>query len=74
MAIDVRPSLPPHEREAIAGLLASAGVDLDETPTAYSSRWLRLGLREAVQARPERSRAAAPYARSPRSTRGATRA
>jgi hypothetical protein len=54
---------------ALRAALRQAGIALDERPAAYASAWRRAAAREAVA-----SDRAEPYARSPRSTRGATRA
>jgi hypothetical protein len=70
MKIDVVPGVGESERAAIAQALARAGVDLHGIPGVYISRWLRTGLQDAVDALP----VPRAYARSPRSTRGATRA
>jgi len=45
-------------------------VRLDGSPDAYAGEWRRVATREGVDNEPELAR----YARSPRSTRGATRA
>jgi hypothetical protein len=68
--IDVVPEVSDPERTAMLQALTRAGIDLGGKPAAHSSRWLRTGLREAVGALP----APPAHARSPRSTRGATRA
>lgn len=50
--------------------LARAALRLDGPSEAYASPWRRRAALEAVDNEPEPTR----YARSPRSTRGATRA
>jgi hypothetical protein len=64
---------PPLEEPALAAVrkaLVGAGVRLDGKPGIYMSAWRAAAAHEAVQNEPESGR----YARSPRSTRGATRA
>jgi hypothetical protein len=68
--IDVAPAVGEQERAVLAAALARAGVEPNGRPPAYSSRWRRAGLAEAV----ERAPAPGSYAFSPRSSRGATRA
>jgi len=70
MVLDVVPSVPPEEEQALAEALARAGVELDGRPMVYGSPWRRAGLVEATGQDDE----ADGYALSPRSTRGATRA
>lgn len=54
-------------------LLAGLGVLFDARPAAFGSVWRAAGVSEAVEG--EDATEAEPYAtRSPRSTRGATRA
>lgn len=68
--LDVAPPLPEAERQAVRNALVRAGIQLDGTPDAYGNAWRRAAAREAVESEPAPGR----YARSPRSTRGATRA
>jgi hypothetical protein len=72
VALDVVPALPEPELTAIRRVLSRAGVQLDGQPESYLSAWRRASAREAVDNEPARVRVS--YARSPRSTRGATRA
>lgn len=58
------------ELEALRAALVRAGLRLDAVPEAYASPWRRQAILEAVG--PELG--PPPYARSPRSTRGAMRA
>jgi hypothetical protein len=68
--IEVQPPLAEHERAALLHALDRAGIWTDGTPDAYASAWLRAASREAVDHQPP----PVSYARSPRSTLGATRA
>lgn len=70
MALEITPHLGDAEREALRVALDRAGVSLEPRPRGDESAWRRAGSREAVDNEP----AAQRYARSPRSTRGATRA
>lgn len=71
MALEVTPELGHAEREALRAALDRAGVSLESRPSrGYESAWRRAALREGVEDEPVAQR----YARSPRSTRGATRA
>ncbi len=70
MTLAIAPPLPEAERKALSQALERAGVSLDGRPEAYASAWWRTATQEAVDNVP----AAARYAPSPRSTRGATRA
>ncbi len=69
MEIVAHPPLATSEREALERALERAGIR-SAGPVAYTSPWRNAGLLEAVDADEE----PAPYAPSPRSTRGATRA
>lgn len=70
MALEITPHLDDAEREALRAALDRAGVSLEPRPPGYESAWRRAASREAVDNEPEARR----YARSPRSTRGATKA
>ncbi len=70
MPLDTRPPLPDDERLALERALAEAGIPLDEAPAQYRGAWQQAAAEEAVDCEPS----ADGYARSPRSTRGATRA
>lgn len=70
MPIRVRPDVDELALAALERGLAAAGVRLDGDGRAPASAWLRTARREAVEKEPAPVR----YARSPRSTRGATRA
>lgn len=70
MPLEAIPPLDDSELAAIRVALTRAGVRLDGQPPVYTSRWRRSAVREAVDNEPEIVR----YARSPRSTPGATRA
>lgn len=69
-SVDARPSLSPDEQIVVELALRRARVRLEDVPPAYESSWRRAGARESVGSEPARE----GYARSPRSTRGATRA
>jgi hypothetical protein len=70
MELHSAPPLTEDEQVAVQAALARAGVHIDGRPESYRSSWRRAAVREAVDAQPTLAR----YARSPRSTRGATRA
>lgn len=70
MRLDAIPPLADSELAAIRVALARADVRLDGRPPVYTSKWRQVAVREAVDHEPELVR----YARSPRSTPGATRA
>ena len=70
MELEVVPPLPEAERHALRLALTRAGIRLDGLPDAYAGAWRRVAAREGVDNEPALDR----YARSPRSTRGATRA
>jgi len=73
MTFEIRPSLPEAEGVAVMGVLAGRGILAGARPSAYESAWRRAGVDDAVE--DERVRGAELYAtRSPRRTRGATRA
>lgn len=61
-----------QESAALSAALAKAGVPLHARSEAYDSAWRRVAAREAVDNQPART--VVRYARSPRSTRGATSA
>jgi hypothetical protein len=63
------PRLAEAELLAVREALRRTSVSLGPEPTAYASAWRRAAAREAVSVE-----AGEPYARAPRSTRGATRA
>ncbi len=62
--------------QAVRTAVARAGVELARSPTAERSAWWSAGLAEAVERGLPPGDGPSPYdmARSPRSTRGATRA
>ena len=70
MRVEAIPPLADSELAAIRVALARADVGLDEQPRVYASKWRKAAVREAADNEPETVR----YARSPRSTPGATRA
>ena len=69
MEVDAVPALGDRKLEAVRAALTRLGVELSTTPPIGGSAWQVTAAREAVDNDP-RPR----YARSPRSTRGATRA
>jgi hypothetical protein len=70
MELRITPHLGGAEQEALRVALERAGVSLASELRGYESAWRRAASREAVDNEPVARR----YARSPRSTRGATRA
>jgi hypothetical protein len=62
--------------QAVRTAIVRAGVELVQYPTAERSAWWSAGLAEAVERGLPQGDGPSPYdvARSPRSTRGATRA
>ena len=69
MDLEADPPLGEPGQRALIQALERAGARVDGTPASYGSAWREAGLREAADVdEPE------DYARSPRSTRGATRA
>jgi hypothetical protein len=65
--LEADPPLGEPGQRALIDALERAGAPVDGTPPAYGSAWRAAGLREAADVdEPE------DYARSPRSTRGAT--
>jgi hypothetical protein len=70
MTFELTPHLGDAEREALRVALDRAGVLLEARPRGDESAWRRAASREAVDNEPAVQR----YARSPRSTRGATKA
>ena len=68
MDVDASPPLEPTEHDALVAALAQLELPRGDDP--YRAAWRLAGLREASDA----DDAAAGYAFSPRSTRGATRA
>ena len=75
MDFDAVPPLTAPESEAIRHALARVGVRLESARVPYDSAWRHAAVAEATDDVEHTSPAAlAPYAPSPRSTRGATRA
>jgi hypothetical protein len=72
VALEIVPEPAEQELTAIRHALSRAGVRLDGQPESYLSGWRRASAREGVDNEPAPVRTG--YARSPRSTRGATRA
>ena len=70
LEIEATPALSEPELEAVRLALVRLGVELSTTPPIGGSGWQMTAAREALDNRPPRPH----YARSPRSTRGATRA
>lgn len=70
LELEAIPPLSDGELAAIRLALVRAAVPLDGQPPVYTSKWRRVAVREAVDKEP----AVVRYARSPRSTPGATRA
>jgi hypothetical protein len=70
MELQITPGLGDAEREALRVALQKAGVSLEPGPRGYESAWRLVASCEAVDNEPLAQR----YARSPRSTRGATSA
>ena len=70
MGLEITPPVGDAEREALRQALTQAGVPLEARPLGYESAWRHAAAREAVENEPDPGR----YARSPRSTRGATSA
>lgn len=68
------PALTEPELAAVRVALGRAGVRLDTLPESYRSAWKRSAVSEAVATDVVPVQVVARYARSPRSTRGATRA
>jgi hypothetical protein len=72
---DAVPPLTAPESEAIRDVLSRVGVQLEPARVPYDSAWRQAGVAEATDDVEHASPAALPpYAPSPRSTRGATRA
>jgi hypothetical protein len=69
MELEIHPPLPPREQQALRIALTRLGLSRTITSDSYGSVWRREASREALQ-----SILDAGYARSPRNTRGATRA
>ena len=67
MELEIRPAVDDAERAVIAAAL-------EQKLARSEAAWARAGLAEATDADGENEGWTAPYARSPRSTRGATRA
>jgi hypothetical protein len=81
MTLHVSPPVSGAVQRALERALAESGLIRDGTPEAYAGRWWRAAAQEAVASRPRRFKrhllaegSEVPYARSPRKTRGATRA
>lgn len=70
MEIEATPTLTDRELGAVRMGLAKLEIDLSAQPSIGASAWQLAAAREAVASEPSRPR----YARSPRRTRGATRA
>lgn len=70
MAIDIDPPVGVRERLVVRRALDLAAVAGTREPPSAGSEWRRSAAREAVETDPVDS----GYARSPRRTRGATRA
>ena len=70
MEIEATPPLTESELEAVRMGFARLEIDLSTMPSIGASAWRFAAAREAVDSEPSRPR----YARSPRKTRGATRA
>jgi hypothetical protein len=70
MELQITPHLGNAERDALRAALEKAGVSPEPRPRGYESPWRHAASREAVENQPVGQR----YARSPRSTRGATSA
>jgi len=70
MELEVVPPLSEAERHTLTLALTRAAVRLDGSPDPYAGEWRRVAAREGVHNEPTLDR----YTRSPRSTRGATRA
>ena len=70
MELETTPELTERELAVVQRALATVQAELVMTPAGYSSAWKRAAAREAIDRQP----AVVRYARSPRSTRGATRA
>ena len=70
MGLAVDPPISEAERDTLKLALTRSGIRLDELPDAYAGAWKRAAAREGV----DNEAALARHARSPRSTRGATRA
>lgn len=70
MEIEATPALTENELEVVRVGLARLEIGLSAKPSIGASAWQFAAAREAVASEPSRPR----YARSPRRTRGATRA
>jgi len=68
--LEVVPPLSPAEKAVLAEAVRRAASELDGEHDPYATAWRRAGLAEAADGDGEQE----GYARSPRSTRGATRA
>jgi len=69
MELEILPPLPPAEQQALRIALTRLGVSRVRTSEGYGTAWRREASREALE-----NSLDARYARSPRNTRGATRA
>jgi hypothetical protein len=74
MGIEITPELGAAEQEALRSALDRAGVSIEQRSRGHDSAWRRAASREAVDNEPVPPTSKLPYARSPRSTRGATKA
>jgi hypothetical protein len=70
VSLEVHPPVGDAGVDAVREALVRARVPLERRPRAYDSPWRHEAAREAV----ENEREVEGYARSPRSTRGATSA
>ena len=70
MEIEATPPLTESELEAVRVGLARLEIHVSTKPSIGASAWRIAAAREAIDSEPLRPR----YARSPRRTRGATRA
>jgi hypothetical protein len=69
VALEILPPLSATEQQAVRIALTRLGISRMNTSEIYGSAWRREAIREALESNPD-----VRYARSPRNTRGATRA
>jgi hypothetical protein len=75
MEVTVEPNVDPAISEAVRAAFARVGLEGGSAPVSNSSAWWRAGVEEALDRTPVETGAARYDAtRSPRRTRGATRA
>ena len=75
MEVTVEPNADPGISEAVRASVARVDLDAGSAPVANRSAWWRAGVEEALGRTPvETGPARYDAARSPRRTRGATRA